>query len=248
VESRRILLESHGNNGARVNIRISRFHLPDWDDTLLQWLAQAEQEILTRRSEGSERAFCQERISIQIAEVKLCFFAGQRQTYLCIILLTSNINAMATADISTSSSDEFDSANSISRLVVEKLKGVHTVMTEIDDSSQSDSEETPSSHPISSPKQLSDFSVEAEYFRLSFDVLNVLEKYGTHVGLSDTTAPTGPVPWSGKLRFLPHVYHHISRSTPVQLTMPAFPCKSVSSIHRVQDTCLANRASAESQE
>lgn len=229
---------------------------------------------MTRRSEGSERAFYKQRIrlvgkevaasiifvrpysseriarciSIQIAEVKLCFFAGQRQTYLCIILLTSNINAMATAGISISSSDEFDPANSISHLVVEKLKGVHTVITEIDDDSQSDSEETPSSHPISSPKQLGDFSVEAEYFRLSFDVLNVLEKYGTHVGLSDTTAPTGPIPWSGKLRFLPHVYHHILRSTPVQLTMPAFPCKSVSSIHRVQNICLANRASAESQE
>lgn len=243
----------------------------------MQWLAQAEQESMTSRNGRAERAFCQQRIrlvgeevavsiilvrqysseriarciSIQIAEVKLCFYAGQRQIHLCMIPLTfnttsnitSNINAMATAGISISSSDEFDSANSISRLD----KGVHTVViTEIDVDSQSDSEETPSSHSISSPKQLGDFSVEAEYFRLSFEVLNVLEKYGTHVGLSDATAPTGHVPWSGKLRFLPHVYHHISRSTPVQLTMPAFPCKSVSSIHRVHDVYLANRASAES--
>lgn len=185
--------------------------------------------------------------------MKLCFYAGQRQTHLFTIPLTSNItssitsniNTMATAGISISVSDEFDPANSISRLD----KGVHTVIiTEIDNDSQSESEETPSSHPIPSPKQLGDFSVEAEYFRLSFEVLNVLEKYGTHVGLSDTTAPAGPVPWSGKLRFLPHVYHHISRSTPVQLTMPAFPCKSVSSTHPVRGICLANRASAESRE
>ena len=174
--------------------------------------------------------------------------ARKRRKYLRIILLTSYINAMATAGISASSSDEFNPANSISRLVVEKLRGVNTVIKEIDDDSQSDSEETPSAHLISLPKQLSDFSVEAEYFRLSFDVLNVLEKYGTHIGLSDTTALTGPIPWSGKLRFLPHVYHHISRSTPVQLTMPAFPCKSVSPIHRVQDICLANTVSAESRE
>ncbi|GAB7336005.1 hypothetical protein MBLNU13_g08832t1 [Cladosporium sp. NU13] len=140
---------------------------------------------------------------------------------------------MANASISTSSSDGFDPATIISRLVVEKLKGVHTIITEIDFDSQPDSVGTPSSHPISSPKQLGDFSVEAEYFRLSFDVLNVLEKYGTHVGLSDTTAPTGPIPWSGKLRFLPHVYHHISRSTPVQLTIPAFPCKSLNRENKV---------------
>ncbi|KAH0365162.1 hypothetical protein KCU65_g6341, partial [Aureobasidium melanogenum] len=140
---------------------------------------------------------------------------------------------MAPARISISSSDDIRPINSISSPVVEKLKGVHTAITEIDDDSQSDSDETMASHPSCSPKLLGDFSIEAEYFRLSFDVLNVLEKYGTHIGLPDTTAPVGHVPWSGKLRFLPHVYHRISRSMPVQLTMPAFPCKSLNRENKV---------------
>lgn len=142
------------------------------------------------------------------------------------------INTMAPAAVSIYSSDDSDLANSISGLVVEKVKGVHTAVTEIHDDSQSDSEETFTSRSTSSPDVLGDFSIEAEHFRLSFDVLNVLEKYGTHIGLSDTTTPTGHASWSGKLRFLPHVYHHISRSSPVQLTMPAFPCKSVSLSHQ----------------
>ena len=74
---------------------------------------------------------------------------------------------------------------------------------------------------------------EAENLRLSFEVLNVLEKYGRHINFE--TLPREnilsnemePQAWIGKYRFLSHVYHHVRQMQPVQLTMPAFPCKSV---------------------
>ncbi|KAH0282784.1 hypothetical protein M436DRAFT_86586 [Aureobasidium namibiae CBS 147.97] len=106
------------------------------------------------------------------------------------------------------------------------LSQAHITVTELGDESQSDSELSTSSTSVPSPPGVHAFGAEAEYFCLSFEVLNVLEQYGTHVGHQATTTDGSLAMWSGKLRFLPHVYHHISRSTPVQLTMPAFPCKS----------------------
>lgn len=80
---------------------------------------------------------------------------------------------------------------------------------------------------------LFDFSAQVEHFRLSFEILNVLEKYGRHtdtkISFSKSADDTGPEPptWIGKHKFLPHVYHHVQQAQPIQLTMPAFPCKSV---------------------
>lgn len=77
-----------------------------------------------------------------------------------------------------------------------------------------------------------DFAVEIEHFRLSFEVLNVLERYGQHNNpkadsLIDPSSNKSV--WVGKTNFLPHVYHFVRQRTPVLLTLPAFPCKSVSS-------------------
>jgi hypothetical protein len=100
-------------------------------------------------------------------------------------------------------------------------------------------EDTPKSSPaavqeLSDTQPLAfDFAIELEHFRLSFEILNVLETYGRHIDLkgppSKSTNSTEPEPsaWIGKHKFLPHVYHHVQQGQPVQLTLPAFPCKSV---------------------
>lgn len=76
-------------------------------------------------------------------------------------------------------------------------------------------------------------SVEVEHIRVSFAILNVLEKFGKHM---TRKAPSSTVvvdtelqlpAWSGKNKFLSNVYHHVRQGKPVQLTLPAFPCKSV---------------------
>lgn len=93
---------------------------------------------------------------------------------------------------------------------------------------------TRSQEPTLLQSTILDFSVEAEYFRLSFDILDVLERYGSHINLQsmvtppDSIARHGSIVWVGKFKFLTHVYHHVSRAKPIQLTIPAFPCKSVS--------------------
>jgi len=76
-------------------------------------------------------------------------------------------------------------------------------------------------------------SVEVERFRLALEVLNVIEKYGRHVTPGSHFAGSGsknepqPSIWPGKMKFLPHVYYFVRDRKPVQLTLPAFPCKSV---------------------
>lgn len=78
-----------------------------------------------------------------------------------------------------------------------------------------------------------EFTTEVEHYRLSFDILNILEKYGRHLSpealSSNTIVGTGSEPpaWIGKDKFLSHVYHHVRQMQPVQLMLPAFPCKSV---------------------
>ncbi|PYH98634.1 hypothetical protein BO71DRAFT_395009 [Aspergillus ellipticus CBS 707.79] len=80
------------------------------------------------------------------------------------------------------------------------------------------------------------FEVEIEYFYLVFQVLNLIEKYGRHVvpqakpGLEDDPEPPS---WVGKMKFLPHVYHFVRERQPVQLTLPAFPCKSFNRVSKV---------------
>jgi hypothetical protein len=133
---------------------------------------------------------------------------------------------MAIAKIIFSTEDTI--SDGVLSLESKSLSQARITVTELSEDSLSDSESSTSSTPALSPPGIHGFGAEAEYFRLSFEVLNVLEQYGTHVGHENPTADGGPAIWSGKLRFLPHVYHHISRSKPVQLTMPAFPCKSVS--------------------
>lgn len=77
------------------------------------------------------------------------------------------------------------------------------------------------------------FATEVEHFRLSFEILNVLEKYGRHIDLkAPSSKPTVGTAsessaWIGKLKFLTHVYYYVQQSQPIQLTLPAFPCKSV---------------------
>ena len=164
--------------------------------------------------------------------------------------MTSNINAMATAGISTSSSDEFDPANSTSRFVVEKLKGVHTVITEIDDERLPTRLRRDRRHRLIQsprPSKLGDFSVEAEEFRLSFDVFECPREV-RRVVRHHCTPPVLSLVGVESFDSCPMSTIIFRGPTPVQLTMPAFPCKSVSGIHRVQDMCLANRAPAESRE
>ena len=84
------------------------------------------------------------------------------------------------------------------------------------------------------PRISSQFSSEVEHIRVSFTILDVLEKYGKHITRKAPPSAVGVDPesqspaWSGKYKFLPHVYHHVRQGEPVQLTLPAFPCKSVS--------------------
>jgi hypothetical protein len=135
---------------------------------------------------------------------------------------------MALAKISSSVSAEDVPIVDVLKFENKGLSQAQITITELSDDTESDSESSILSLPAASPPGIRAFGAEAEHFRLSFEVLNVLEQYGTHVGHQTPTEDGSPVMWSGKLRFLPHVYHHISRSQPVQLTMPAFPCKSVS--------------------
>lgn len=79
----------------------------------------------------------------------------------------------------------------------------------------------------------SDLTIEVEHFRLSYEILNVLEKYGRHVNTKASsnesivgTGSESPA-WIGKYKFLTHVSHYVRQTKPVQLTLPAFPCKSV---------------------
>lgn len=79
----------------------------------------------------------------------------------------------------------------------------------------------------------SDGPTTVEHSRLSLEILNILEKYGRHVNCKPvhdhimvgggTKAPV----WIGKKSFLSHVCHHVRQGQPIQLTLPAFPCKSV---------------------
>lgn len=84
-----------------------------------------------------------------------------------------------------------------------------------------------------------DFTTEADHYRHSFKILNVLEKYGRHgspkAPSSNFVVGTGlnPPAWIGKHRFLSHVYHHVRQAQPVQLTLPAFPCKSLNRVNKV---------------
>lgn len=65
---------------------------------------------------------------------------------------------------------------------------------------------------------------ELKYFETCLLVLDVLESFGTHIS-KDPASPSGR--WAGKPKFLGHVYHWVRKNEPIQLTMPAFPCKSV---------------------
>ncbi|PWY73030.1 hypothetical protein BO70DRAFT_261501, partial [Aspergillus heteromorphus CBS 117.55] len=71
------------------------------------------------------------------------------------------------------------------------------------------------------------------------EVLNVIETYGRHITPrpSATEPRLGDEPkppaWIGKMKFLPHVYHFVKERRPVQLTLPAFPCKSLNRVSKV---------------
>ena len=70
-----------------------------------------------------------------------------------------------------------------------------------------------------------------ENFRLSYEILGVLERFGRHKPMKTTSLHGSISPcsrWVGKTEFLPHVYHWVEKRQAVQLTMPAFPCKSAS--------------------
>ncbi|CEJ94783.1 hypothetical protein VHEMI10295 [[Torrubiella] hemipterigena] len=54
-------------------------------------------------------------------------------------------------------------------------------------------------------------------------ILDILESFGTHI----TKDPRLQGKWIGKPKFLHHVISRVRKEEPIQLTMPAFPCKSV---------------------
>lgn len=56
-------------------------------------------------------------------------------------------------------------------------------------------------------------------------ILDILESFGTHI----TKDPRQQGKWIGKPKFLHHVISRVRKDEPIQLTMPAFPCKSVRS-------------------
>ena len=76
-------------------------------------------------------------------------------------------------------------------------------------------------------------ATESVNYRLSLEILDVLEKYGRHLKSKQildqsTIEVEAKTPaWIGKNRFLPHVSHYVRQAQPIQLTLPAFPCKSV---------------------
>jgi hypothetical protein len=75
-----------------------------------------------------------------------------------------------------------------------------------------------------------------EDIRSCFEILNVLEKYGTHTnafptpssGISTHRRDSERAPWLGKFNFFPQVHAFVQNLEPIQLTLPGFPCKSVS--------------------
>ncbi|KAG8412689.1 hypothetical protein J3458_013130 [Metarhizium acridum] len=71
---------------------------------------------------------------------------------------------------------------------------------------------------------------ELKYFETCLLVLDVLESFGTHIS-KDPVSPSGR--WAGKPKFLGHVYHWVRKNEPIQLTMPAFPCKSANRENKV---------------
>ncbi|KID60733.1 Isocyanide synthase xanB [Metarhizium brunneum] len=71
---------------------------------------------------------------------------------------------------------------------------------------------------------------ELKYFETCLLVLDVLESFGTHIS-KDPASPSGR--WAGKPKFLGHVYHWVRKNEPIQLTMPAFPCKSANRENKV---------------
>ncbi|KHN95591.1 Pyoverdine biosynthesis [Metarhizium album ARSEF 1941] len=77
----------------------------------------------------------------------------------------------------------------------------------------------PQQSPIGSPW----LTEELKYFEKCLLVLDVLESFGTHFS-KESSFPSGR--WAGKPKFLGHVFHWVRKNEPVQLTMPAFPCKS----------------------
>ena len=65
----------------------------------------------------------------------------------------------------------------------------------------------------------------------SFAILDVLESFGTHI----TKEPRFQGRWIGKPKFLGHVINRVRKNEPVELCMPAFPCKSVSEYVSIAD-------------
>lgn len=76
-------------------------------------------------------------------------------------------------------------------------------------------------------------ATECGSYHLSLKILDVLEKYGRHLKCkpvleqSTVEMETETPAWIGKDKFLSHVSHYVRQAQPVQLTLPAFPCKSV---------------------
>lgn len=76
-------------------------------------------------------------------------------------------------------------------------------------------------------------ATESGSYCLSLEILDVLEKYGRHLKCKpvldqSTVEMEMKTPaWIGKDKFLSHVSHYVRQAQPVQLTLPAFPCKSV---------------------
>ncbi|KAL8650634.1 MAG: hypothetical protein Q9226_005055 [Calogaya cf. arnoldii] len=82
-------------------------------------------------------------------------------------------------------------------------------------------------------------ATESGTYRLSLEILDVLEKYGRHLKCkpvldqSTIEMETKTPAWIGKDKFLPHVSHYVRQAQPVQLTLPAFPCKSLNRKNKV---------------